>query len=398
MKVLISGAGIAGLTLAYWLLEQGHEPVVIERAPDLRTGGYLIDFAGSGCDVAAWMGLTPQLQEYDTGLTEIRYHNRHDKVVARLDMQRLYAAAHVTNKFYSLDRRDLVKALYDVVKDRCDVRFGITIQDVGQNERGANVIFDNNTGEFFDLVIGADGIHSHTRSLIFGKEAQFTRDLGYHFAIFYMPNSLVTQAHHVQLYVEPGLQAGIYPLEATRALVFLTYRSDEAVPKQDQHLILQRKLAHAGWRVPKILAQLDAETPIFMDSVTQVELPSWSQARIALIGDAAYCPTLVSGQGASMAMAGAYLLAQALQRHEDYPAAFAQYERWLRPHITQIQTKARNFAPTFIPNNGWRIFLTHWAIKLIDNPLVARFVGKQFSIDSIFDAGELARLKPTAAK
>lgn len=391
MKVLICGAGVAGLTLAYWLAEDGHSPVVIEKARELRTEGYMIDFAGSGVDVAQRMHLDSELQEYDRDIERVVYHRRTGDVAATLGSKALFKAANVNGKFFTLDRSDLVRALYDTVTGRCEVRFGTTVDAIKQSAQEVTVTFDDGSRETYDLLVGADGIHSTVRHLAYGDEQQFARNLGYQFAIFYTSGLDRTLEKDFHMYVEPDRQVGVMPVGENRWMVMATYRSDEPVSHQNRLEVLKRHLDGMGWLVPELLTHVDTSTSIFMDRVTQIRMPVWSQNRVALIGDAAYCPTLISGQGASMAMAGAYLLAQALRQDQEVTRALAQYEAWLRPHIERTQSKAARFAPTFVPKDHLRIFLTHWAIRLISASIVSRFVGKQFSVESIFDLDQRLR-------
>lgn len=387
MKILISGAGIGGLTLAYWLHQNGHTSIVIEKAPDLRSTGYMIDFIGTGWDVANRMGIIPQLQQKSHHIPQIVYKDAQGRTTVQLSIEKLYRAANITGRALALNRADLVEILYETIRDQVEIRFGISVNAICQSLDGIGVTFTNGGQEEFDLVIGADGIHSGVRRLVMGEEREFARYLGYYVAAFYTSHVPQDVEKGYIMYVEPNIQFGVYEVSPQRWLTYIVYKhEDEGFIAPGKRLdTLRRHLKNAGWIVPHVLYNTPKDTPIYMDTVTQIHLPKWSSNRVALIGDAAYCLTLVSGQGASMAMAGAYFLAQELKRAPNYHQAFAAYEKRLRPYIERTQLKARNFAPTFIPNSRLRIQLTNWALRLVDLPPVSRLVGKQITSSSILD-------------
>jgi 2-polyprenyl-6-methoxyphenol hydroxylase-like FAD-dependent oxidoreductase len=388
MRVLIVGAGPAGLTLAYWLHKNGHTPVVTEKESNIRTAGYMIDFAGSGWDVANRMGIIPHLEAVDHAVKEIVFKDSSGRTTAIMPTGKLYNAWGFEKRFLGLDRRDLVETLYHTVESDVEFRFGTTVTAVCQSAEAVTATFADGKEESFDLLMGADGIHSSVRELVFGSEAGFADYLGYYVAAFYSPALIPDLPSSYLMHVEPGMQVGVMPLSGQRWLSFLIYKSEDKghIPPAERLQVLKDRARGVGWITADLLNSLPAETPIYMDTVTQIEMPSWSSNRVALIGDAAYCLTLISGQGTSMAMAGAYFLADELRQNADPHVVFQRYERRLRPYIEQKQKKARNFAPTFVPSSQRRITLTQWAIRLIDLPPITRLVSKQLNLKSIIPA------------
>jgi 2-polyprenyl-6-methoxyphenol hydroxylase-like FAD-dependent oxidoreductase len=388
MRVLIAGAGPAGLTLAYWLRKGGHTPIIIEKAPNIRTAGYMIDFAGSGWDVANRMGVIPQLEAVDQAVKEIVFKDGNGHTTAVVPVAKLYNAWGFEKRYLGLDRRDLVETLYHTVESDVEIRFDTTVTAICQSAETVTATFADGKQELFDLLVGADGIHSGVRALAFGSEAEFADYLGYYVAAFYCPALMPAPPSAYLMHVEPGMQVGVFPLPGQRWLSILVYKSEDKghIPPAQRLQTLKDRAQGVGWITADLLNSLPAETQIYMDTVTQIEMPSWSSNRVALIGDAAYCLTLISGQGTSMAMAGAYFLAEELRQNTDYHVAFQRYEQHLRPYIEQKQKKARNFAPTFVPSSQTRITLTQWAIRLMDLPPVTPLVSKQMNFKSIIDS------------
>ena len=226
------------------------------------------------------------------------------------------------------------------------------------------------------------------RALVFGSEAEFAAYLGYYVAAFYSPALIPDLPSSYLMHVEPGIQVGVMPLSEERWLSIVIFKSEDKghIPAAERLQVLKDRTRGVGWITADLLNALPAETPIYMDTVTQIAMPMWSSNRVALIGDAAYCMTLISGQGTSMAMAGAYFLAEELRQNADYHVAFQRYEERLRPYIEQKQKTVRKFAPTFVPGSELRIALPQWAVRLIDLPPITRLVSKQLNLKRIIPA------------
>ncbi len=384
-KVLISGGGIAGLTLAYWLHRYGFQPVVVEQAPHLRTEGYAIDFAGSGWDVAERMNLIPELSRRQSIVDHFIFKDRHGRTTARLALEDLRRSFH--GKIIQIMRPNLEQVLYEAVCDTVEIRFGTTIQRIEQSPDDALVFLSDGTAEHFALVVGADGIHSHVRRLVFGEERQFDVYLGYYFATFPVPN-LDHFEEGAIIYLEPNRQATIYPDHHGGFAALLTYRAQDAgsIAATQRKAMLEAHYQGASWVIPQVIDSITDATPVYLNSVTQIRMPRWSDGWVVLIGDAAHCLTLISGQGASTAMGGAYILAEELSKTDDHRAALAAYERRVRPFVEDKQRKAQRFARTFVPRSRLGVQLSYFTLKLLFTPLLAPFIGKQFGLDSLLRA------------
>jgi len=353
LRVLICGAGIAGLSLAHCLLRGGHAVTLLEKSPALRGEGYMIDFFGPGYDAAQAMGLLDGLARIHDPIPRLVFVDaggREKFSVSYADFRRLFHGRH-----FNFLRGDLERLLYEQVKERAPVRFGTTIESLREAER-------------YDLVVGADGVHSRVRALAFGEEQRFSRPLGYYTAAFILerpPGALRGDALYTMS--APGRQAGIYPIRGGRLATFFVW---EAAHGRD----LRRAYAGLGWVVPELLERLDPAA-LYFDEVTQIEMPRWSAGRTVLVGDACQCVSLAAGQGASLAMAGAFVLAQELERAPgDLAAALARYEARLRPAVERKQRAGRRIARWFVPHSRMRIVLNDLAARMAGWPLAWRLV------------------------
>jgi 2-polyprenyl-6-methoxyphenol hydroxylase-like FAD-dependent oxidoreductase len=340
---LISGASIAGPVLAYWLAEAGWDVTVVERAETLRTSGYPVDIRGTAVDVIRRMAL------YDQAIAN-RY--RHVPVhlltpgghrIGVLDFGGLLNDSGSGD--VEITRGQLSEILYQASKDRVRYVFGESISTVTQADLGVDIVFDSGPTQTFDVVIGADGIHSNVRGLAFGDEAQFIHHLGLYVAIWDIPSEMFSPGTGF-MYSHPGRTVAVErPADGDPARVFLTFvhPAPGSVDRHDRVAVLQAmREGFAGdrWRTAEILDTLPDADDLYFDTVSQIRMDRWSCGRVGLVGDAAYAPAFLSGQGTSIAITGAYVLAGELARLERPDHAFTAYERRMRGYVEKNQALA----------------------------------------------------------
>ncbi|MEO8368658.1 MAG: FAD-binding domain [Candidatus Solibacter sp.] len=366
MRVLISGAGIAGPTLAYWLVRYGFETTIVEKAHALRTGGYVIDFWGSGFEVAERMGLLEEIRRKAYLVEEVRAVDRSGKHIAGFPATAFGRA--ICGRYVSLPRGELASAIFASIGPNVETLFGDSISAMRESDSGIQVSFESGVSRKFDFVVGADGLHSRVRELTFGPESQFEKFLGYKVAAFGIDGYQARDELVYFMYTEVGQQVARFAMRNDRTMFLFTFADpdpDTGNPAAQKEL-LRRRFGASGWECPAILDALERADELYFDRVSQISMDAWSSGRVALVGDAAYCVSLLAGQGSALAMAGAYILAGELHRaNGDCRSAFARYQELFGPFIQSKQQAALRFAGAFAPKSTFSLWLRNLLLNLL---------------------------------
>jgi 2-polyprenyl-6-methoxyphenol hydroxylase-like FAD-dependent oxidoreductase len=371
--VLISGASIAGPALAFWLKRHGFRPVVVERAGELRRGGQNIDVRGAARTVVRRMGIEDEIRAATTGEKGIRFVDGDNVTKAELPAGTTESGGFTAE--VEILRGDLAGILYDRTREGVEYVFGDWITGLREGDDRITVSFERGGDHNFDLVVAADGIRSRTRALIVGDEPEI-RQLGLYLAYLTIPRAASDTAW-ARVYNAPGGRVVLLRPDnvgTTRAL--LAFRSPprgyEASSTDEQKALLRRIFADVEWEAPRVLAALADATDMYFESVGQVHAAHWSRGRGVLVGDAAHCPSPITGMGTSLALVGAYVLAGELAKYAHHRDAFASYEAIMRPYVDRAQKLPAGVPRLMYPKTDLGIRLFHGGVRLASSRLLSR--------------------------
>lgn len=337
--VLISGAGVAGPALAFWLRRYGFAVTVVERAPGLRPGGQAVDVRGTAREVLDRMGLTDRVRAEGVHEQGMAYVDARGAVTCRLPVHAFDGEGIVAD--IEIERGDLARLLYEETRADVDYVFDDSIETLTQTDDGVRLTFARSAPRTVGMVVGADGSHSRTRALAFGPESAYVRPLGAYLAYFSTPYP--DRTGWFELHNAPGRRVvGTRPTRHGRASAFFSFASPTLdVDRRDratQQRLLAERFADVGWRAAELLAAMPDAPDFYFDRYGQVRMDTWHAGRVALLGDAAWCPSPLTGQGTSLALVGAYVLAGELAAADgDHAVAYRRYEEALRAHVVRGQ-------------------------------------------------------------
>jgi 2-polyprenyl-6-methoxyphenol hydroxylase-like FAD-dependent oxidoreductase len=376
-RILVSGGGIAGLTLAYWLDRHGFSPTVIDCARGPACGGCLIDFCGIGYEIADRMQLLNTLRAEQIDIRSLDYVDAQGRLLAALDVRKFRELLEW--RHFNLLRSALERSLRQALQDRVEVKFATSVTALEQDPHGVDVSFQDGTAGRYDLVVGAEGLRSGIRRLVFGPDSDFERFLGYYgaSATIASDRSVVFSTHAV-----PGREVSLYSLGDGRAATFFLFGADKRLAPttiDERKTKLRETFADVGWKTPALLDALCRARDFYFEAVSQIQMPSWSRGRVVLVGDACQSVSLIAGQGAALAMAGAYVLAGELRKSGgNHLTAFTAYQSFMGPHVDRIQELARRIASSYVPSTDARIANRDAFVKMMFMPLVSRWFMDRF--------------------
>nr|WP_228514596.1 FAD-dependent monooxygenase [Frondihabitans sp. VKM Ac-2883] len=335
---MISGASIAGPALAYWLAEYGWNVTIVERANELRDGEQNIDVRGAGRTVARRMNLEDAIRGATTGELGTEFVRSDGSAIARFPASTSDTSGATAE--LEILRGDLARLLVDATPDTVEYVFGNSITAIDDQPDHVRVSFDHGDDRAFDLLVIVDGMNSRTRRLVFGT-APTIRPLGLNTSYLTIPRTSADSDWAKWFNAPGGRTMTLRPdtkgtIRATMSFLSPPGAHDALTPDQQKNL-LRDKFAHAGWEAQRILDSLDQKEDLYFEHIGQVKAPTWASGRVALLGDAAYCASPISGMGTSLALVGAYVLAGEIAAHVDHRDAFRGYERIMRPYVNQAQ-------------------------------------------------------------
>ena len=401
-SILVCGAGIAGSTLAFWLGKAGNSVTIIERAPEIRNSGLGVDIRGPAVEVIRRMGLEEQIRSRTTGEEGLAFVDTRDHVFALFEIDQENLENSPTSEI-EIMRSDLAQLISTAALDIPNVRveYGASVETISQNEDEVSVGFTSGESATFDMVIAADGLGSTTRKLILGGDNEGpgpVRSLGQYTAYFTIPRE-----------ERDGMLWKWYNATGSRVLTTRPKNADTScaylsiMPRDEKRIrnAMKGGMAEqkkelttlfdgAGWQTPRLLGAMQNADDLYVQQIAQVILPSWHSGRCAVVGDAAYCPSPLSGVGTSLAILGAYVLAGEIVKFKEDPrAALQAYEEKLRPYVLKKQHLPPGVPRLASPSTAWGISVFNWIVWFVASSGISKwFSGGSAGEDDNFSVSE----------
>ncbi|RMZ00696.1 hypothetical protein D0862_06646 [Hortaea werneckii] len=374
-RILIAGGGIAGPSCALFLSRAGHQVTIVERAPQLRATGQQIDVAGNGVPIVKKMGIWEALKERTVGDEGLRVVTQNDQSWADFPASKESSASSFVKEIEIL-RGDMVDVIYQRTKDNTEYIFGDQISALTDHGSHVTASFEHHADRDFDVVVAADGLYSHTRSLVFGKDSAHIRSLNQCVALMSIPwqKSDTTWSRWCNA---PGGRCACTRPRAKQGLTgaYLALMTEESgkigrLPIEKQKQEFARHFADMGWETPRILEEMMRADDFYVTPVAQAKAESWMKGRVALLGDSGYAPSPVSGQGTTLALVGAYILAGCINTYDDVQEALIQYQQQLKPFVEKGQKLYPGVPGSANPQTAWGIrtfYSIMWIASLINS-------------------------------
>jgi len=396
LRVLISGAGIGGPVLAYWLSKAGHSVTVIERSPRLRKEGQTVDITGDGLKVIKWMDLLEAIRARTTKEEGTKFVDTRNRVIASFPFT---GGLSVTNEF-EIVRGELAEVFYEASKGKAEYVFGESISMIEEMGDCAEVTFASEDGKKrqYDVVVVAEGLASRTRALVLGEDVRapikplHMWSASFSFAqgknddqwarVYHIPNRRL-------LFIRPDglgrVRANACVIDDSEKILSISGIRDRE--KQKEHFI--NLFNGTGWETDRVMDGLRQADDLYLQERAQAKNKTWSKGRVVLVGDTAYCPSPLGGGGCTSAIIGAYVLAAEIVQHQDNPqAGFAAYEATMRPYVDDIQSIPRVFPHLALPETEWGIRILHVVVYLFSLAAKTGLITAIGKITTYFNIGQ----------
>ncbi|MFD0903626.1 FAD-dependent monooxygenase [Actinomadura sediminis] len=397
MRVVVCGAGLTGLALAGRIAALGGEVLLLERARGPRTQGYMIDFFGPGYDAVDAMGLRPAVERVAYPVSEAVYVDERGRRRASVE-----PAQFASGPLLNLMRPDLERVLREALPGDVELRFGTGPAAVDARDDGVRVTLEDGTDVDADLLVGADGVHSTVRRLVFGDEPRFVRHLGFHTAAFTFEAPDVHARVEGRAYLTDTVRRlmGFYALRPAggsrhRVAAFGVHRTPDPQVPDDVVAAVRAAYGDLGWAAPTALDRMPPAADVYYDQVAQTVVPRWSRGRVVLAGDACHAVSLLAGQGASLGIAGAYLLGGLLAGEGPADRALARYEELWRPVVEEKQRTGRSAARWFLPATPLQLRTRRVALRLARLPVADRGIAALLAGESTSLIRDMSRAEGT---